>query len=297
MIECQTEEPPSTTRVSKLAQLRFNTVVRHALLLSLLLTSPAIGMPPGTAPAPLPQGFEVTRLLDDAIVVTTQPFAANSLLVRMADGILLVDSPTTPADTETLLDWVEAEWETPVTHAITSHWHADASAGNQVLIARGVVVVSSEKTRDLLVDRGDSMREALIEMFAEEDPQTASELEDLHPTAATRVVRIDHRLTLEVAGESIVLIDAGPSHSSDSIGIFIPKLELLYGGCAVRSNGKIVNASEADFENWPKVMEAFEAEKPRWVIPGHGRRFDPAMLAESITAAREAGLGATPSPR
>jgi hypothetical protein len=53
-----------------------------------------------------------------------------------------------------------------------------------------------------------------------------------------------------------------------------------------------VNTSEADFDNWPKVIEAFEAENPRWVVPGHGKRFDPAMLAESIAAAHEAGAAA-----
>ncbi|MBZ0111882.1 MAG: MBL fold metallo-hydrolase [Thermoanaerobaculia bacterium] len=262
-------------------------MILHSLLLSLLLTQPSPTEQSVRAPAPLPDGFEITRLHDDVVVITTQPFAANSLLVRTANGVLLVDSPTTPADTEALLDWIEAEWGGPVTHAITSHWHADASAGNQILIARGVEVVSSEKTANLLSERGESMREELLEMFAE-NPQTAAEIAEFHPTLPARVVRIDQRLSLNLAGEPIVLIDAGPSHSADSIGVFIPRLELLYGGCAVRSNGKIVNSSEADLENWPRVMEAFEAEKPRWVIPGHGRRFDPAMLAESIAAANEA---------
>lgn len=264
------------------------------LLLGLLLSQPSIqGEESVPVPTPLPEGFEVTRLVDDdVLVVTTQPFAANSLLVRTAGGILLVDSPTTPADTESLLDWVEAEWGAAVTHAITSHWHADASFGNQVLIARGVEVFSSERTAELLATRGVSMKEALIEMFAEGDPQTAAELAEFQPTMATQVVEIDKRLTLEVGGETIVLLDAGPSHSEDSIGIFLPRLGLLYGGCAVRSDGKIVNTSEADFDNWPKVIEAFEAENPRWVVPGHGKRFDPAMLAESIAAAHEAGAAA-----
>ena len=64
--------------------------------------------------------------------------------------------------------------------------------------------------------------------------------------------------------------------------------KLLYGGCTIRSDGKIVNRSEADLEHWPDAVRTFEELGATTVVPGHGRRFDAGMFEESITAARRA---------
>jgi glyoxylase-like metal-dependent hydrolase (beta-lactamase superfamily II) len=237
----------------------------------------------------------VTELGDGLINVTSEPFAANSLLVRTPDGAaILIDTPTTPADTAALLDWIEARWKTRVRWAINSHWHADASGGNQVLIARGAEVISSTRTAQMLRTRGASMGATLRQMFAGTGARgdaIARELESFRPTPATRQLEIQGAVSLELGGEVVELINPGPSHSADSIGVYLPRSRVLYGGCAVRSDGSIGNRDEAS-PNWPTALEAFAARAPTIVIPGHGRRFDPEMLDESIAAAR--ALFATP---
>ena len=244
--------------------------------------------------APTPPGA-VAELADDVVVITTSPFAANSLLVRTADGtIVLVDTPTTPADTVALLDWTGAHWGAEPRYAINSHWHADATGGNQVLVGHGIEVISSARTARLVVERGEEMRESLVAMFAERDPSTAHTLEALRPTPAGRTYEIADRVTLELGGEQVQLVYPGPSHSPDSIAIYFPARRLLYGGCAVRSDGTAVNLNEADLANWPRALERLAALDPLVVVPGHGRRFDPAMIAESIDLVR--GLADTPSP-
>ena len=231
------------------------------------------------------EDFRLTELGPDAVVITSEPFAANSLLVRTESGdIILVDSPATPADTEILLEWSQTYWKGPVTHSVASHWHSDASAGNQVLIGRGAHIVSTRLTASLLQKRGESMKTDLIEMFQESDPATAAEMKEFRPTPAQIQVEIDGRLTIHLGGEEIVLVAPGPSHSLDSIGVFFPRLKLLYGGCAVRSNGRVVNTTDADFDNWTQALETFAALGADIVIPGHGIRFDPAMIQESIEA-------------
>ena len=64
-------------------------------------------------------------------------------------------------------------------------------------------------------------------------------------------------------------------------------LQLLYGGCAVRSNGRIVNRTDADLGNWGTAPETFAVLGAETVIPSHGARFDPAMIQESIEAVRK----------
>jgi glyoxylase-like metal-dependent hydrolase (beta-lactamase superfamily II) len=273
--------------------------MRRWLLIALVACSSSPGPPaaePRTPPAAeadaaravaAPAGVEITELADGSIAWTTQPWTANSLLVRTGSGdIILVDTPTTPADTAALIDWIEARWRGKVRWAINSHWHADASGGNQVLLARGAEVISSQRTAELVATRGHALRADLIETFGQRDPETAAELAELRPTPATRKLEIDGRVELDLGGERVALIFPGPSHSEDSIAIHFPARRLLYGGCAVRSDGKIVNQDGAD-PNWPAAIDTLIALDPAIVVPGHGRRFDPAMLPESAAAARE----------
>ena len=248
------------------------------LLVSIVAATAACAGDPG-APA-------VTELAPDVVVVTTEPFAANSLLVRGPGGIVLVDTPTTPADTAALLDWVRERWGAEPRWAINSHWHFDATGGNQVLIERGVQVISSPLTARQLREKGEGITRELVGMFAKDDPDTAAEIAATRPTPADRVVEIDGRAVLDLGGEEVWLVWPGPSHSADSIAVFFPARRVLDGGCAVRSDGRIGNRTEADFEHWPAAVEAMAALDPQFVVPGHGRRFDPAMLKESAEAAR-----------
>ena len=76
--------------------------------------------------------------------------------------------------------------------------------------------------------------------------------------------------------------------SGGSIGIYFPGLKILYGGCTIRSNGRIVNRDDADLARWPDAVRTFQGLGATVVVPGHGRRFDVAMFDESIQAALDA---------
>jgi len=47
-----------------------------------------------------------------------------------------------------------------------------------------------------------------------------------------------------------------------------------------------MNLAEADLDHWPDALETLAALAPAAVGPGHGARFDPAMLRESIDIVR-----------
>lgn len=267
------------------------TTARIATL-ALAACSSSPGPTPEANPEIPPLGHDMvaTDLGDGLIAITSQPFAANSLLVRSPDGsAILIDSPTTPADTAALLDWAELRWGAPVRWAINSHWHADATGGNQILIERGAEVISSRRTAAILRDRGAGMGAELRAMFRGKSPRDdaiADELESFRPTPATRQLEVAPTVTVDLGGEVIELVYPGPSHSDDSIGVFVVGRRVLYGGCAVRSDGTIGNRREAS-PNWAVALERFAALEPRIVVPGHGRRFAPQMIPESIAAARE----------
>jgi len=233
--------------------------------------------------------MELTELTPTAWVVTTQPFSANSLLIKTGAGILLVDSPTTPADTAALVEWIESRWQARVRWGIASHWHADASAGNSILTAHGAETISSERTAARIRTDGDRGKQGLLDYLRSlpsTDEAVLEKVQAWRPTVASRQVHVGANEAILIGGEDVRLIYPGPSHSDDSIGIYLPARGILYGGCAVRSDGRIINKGEAS-PNWADALEQFVALQAEYVVPGHGRRFDPAMLTESIVAARD----------
>ncbi len=233
--------------------------------------------------------FRVAELEPGVLVVTSKPWHANTLLVKTNQGIILVDTPATPADTARLLDWVEHRWGQPVTHALASHWHADGSGGNQVLEARGAELVSSQKTAELLRERGNRAAVELAEMYRESSPETSKEFEEIRATPARRTFQVPGVARFELAGEPVELHWVAPSHTPDSVGVYFPNRGLLYGGCIVRSDGQIINRNELDAEGWIAMLDVFLGLETRFVIPGHGQRFDPTMLSESKQAVETLG--------
>lgn len=233
--------------------------------------------------------FEVTRLGRGSVVLTSQPFSANSLLVRTASGaVILVDTPTTASATRELLRWSVTHWGRLPRHAINSHWHADAAGGNGVLLDHGVEVISSERTAQQIRGHGVAHARKLAQMLRQSRPAVAREVEQTPLVPARRTLKVGPRTKLTLSGERIWLVFAGPSHSADSIGVYFPRRKLLYGGCTVRSDGRILGRDEADFKAWPRVLRSFSRLGAETVVPGHGRRFDPAMITESLQAVRSA---------
>lgn len=239
---------------------------------------------PLTAWTPIGDWLEAKSLFDRVIVINEhRVFSANMLLVEMLDGsLVLCDAPSHAAATRELLAWVELHFKRPIAASVSSHYHADASGGNEVLIAAGIPVYGSEETARWMATDGSALHAQLIEYFREE-PEIAAAFESTTFVGPDHTFADGEKHVLTFGGEEVHIIDPGPGHAIDNVVTWFPSIGVLFGGCLIKSGGDIGYTGDADLDHWPRAVRSLEALKPKFVIPGHGRRrFDASLLAHTI---------------
>ncbi|MBI3070954.1 MAG: polysaccharide deacetylase family protein [Deltaproteobacteria bacterium] len=96
------------------------------------------------------------------VVTHERPTPSNSLVVRVADGTLvLVSTPFDAVATRAVIAWLKKTFPGAPVVAINSHHHFDGSGGNEALVAAGIPVYASDATAQLLSERGESMRRTI----------------------------------------------------------------------------------------------------------------------------------------
>lgn len=106
--------------------------------------------------------FEITHTL---------PWPANSLLVEMAEGTLvLAGTPYSPEATKEVLTWARARFGERKLVAINNGFHVDNLGGNAALLEASIPVYGSDLTVTLLRERGEPTRQHSEYQDAHDDP-------------------------------------------------------------------------------------------------------------------------------
>jgi 2-keto-4-pentenoate hydratase/2-oxohepta-3-ene-1,7-dioic acid hydratase in catechol pathway/glyoxylase-like metal-dependent hydrolase (beta-lactamase superfamily II) len=212
---------------------------------------------------------------------------SNAGLIAGDGASLLVDTLfDLPLTHEMLAAMAPVTDRAPITDALITHSNGDHTHGNQLLDA-SVRVIAAKGTAEEIA-RG--MRPEMLVMT-----QTA----DLGPVA-TRYLRerfgpfdfggitvrnadqtFDDRLTIEVGGREVHLLNLGPAHTAADSVVHVPDAgvlfagDLLFIGCT-----PIVWAGP--IANWVAACDAMIAMDAPTVVPGHG----PVTDADGIRAVR-----------
>ncbi len=210
-------------------------------------------------------------------VVTHAQWSSNALLAEMPDGtLLLADTPATPDATRRLLVWLEARFGTRPIVAINSHHHADALGGNSALEAAGATTWGADLTARRVREKAGGMKSALVS-------QNPGVFDDLVFAAPTKTFPLADGLTLDF-GEPVHVLHPGPGHTADNVVVHLPRRAVLFGGCAVFGMPRPGYVGDADLARWPAAVRGLQRLKAKVVIPGHGPRLDPGLLAHTAAA-------------
>lgn len=226
--------------------------------------------------------LEARQLQESVWIVTSpRPWRANSVVVRLDDGtVVLADTPPTTTYTEALLEWVDRELHPRAIVAINGHYHVDAAGGNRLLRERQIPVWASRHTSELISEQGEGVLEALRRTAAGTDDEGMWDGEVA--TGPTVTFDPGDGKVLRFGDQEVHLIFPGASHTRDLIVTWFPDLELLFGGCMVKAGSTMGYLGAADLESWPEAIARLQELPARWVVPGHGSRIDPGLLQHTL---------------
>ncbi|HEY1055132.1 MAG TPA: BlaB/IND/MUS family subclass B1 metallo-beta-lactamase, partial [Emticicia sp.] len=195
--------------------------------------------------------LDIKHLTGDFYVYTTYNdykgtlYPANSMYVVTKDGVVMIDTPWDENQMLPLLDSIERRHNKKVVMSISTHFHADRTAGLNILKAKGIKTYSSLQTWEL------------CKKFNEQEAE-------YHFRKDT---------TFKVGEYSFKTYYPGEGHAPDNIMVWFEKDKVLYGGCFIKSTEAtdVGNLSDANPVEWEKSLTRSikKYPAPKYVIPGH----------------------------
>ncbi|GGQ25161.1 DIM/SIM/IMP family subclass B1 metallo-beta-lactamase [Shewanella litoralis] len=254
---------------------RFYTIISIAMLMSILMTSaPSFAHETEQQPAQSntdaaqkrqqqPAELTLLSLVPDAYLHQSYKqvsgfglVESNGLVVVQDKQAFIIDTPWTDSDTAKLVDWITQQGLT-VAASISTHSHQDRAGGIGYLNSQGIATWVSDKTQRLL---------------------TANKLNSASHTFSTQ----QHTL----AQQLIEVYDLGAGHTVDNLVVWLPKQQILFGGCLIKSlNSRTLGyTGEADLEQWPLTVAKVQAQftQAKIVVPGHGKIGDTSLLSHTM---------------
>ncbi len=215
--------------------------------------------------------LKITKLSDNVYQHTSYKeigswgmVAASGLIVVDGINAHIIDTPWTKGDTEKLVSWIESK-KLLVKSSVVTHFHGDASGGISFLNNAQIKTYATALTNKLLSQKN-------REKSSDEIPNN----------------------TFELVKNTVEVFYPGGGHTQDNIVVWLPKEEILFGGCFVKSmNSKhLGNMEDAIVKDWPQSIQNVLNKYPniKVVVPGHGKLGDVNLLnhtAELALAVKE----------
>jgi glyoxylase-like metal-dependent hydrolase (beta-lactamase superfamily II) len=226
---------------------------------------------------------------------------ANSLLLVRDTDVVVVDAQFTRAATRETIAALRTITDKPVRYVITTHWHDDHVAGNQVYRDSfpGVRFVMHANTAADLVAVGAPNRTATVEgappladryerllgMGLGIDSTPASPAESASVTSAIRIIRayiaedsgyraipaddtVQRRLTLGTGRDRVDVVWFGLGNTRGDLVVHLPDKGIVATGDLIVA--PIPFAFGSNPADWVGALDSIAALGPRILLPGHG---------------------------
>jgi metallo-beta-lactamase class B len=206
----------------------------------------------------------ITQLTENTFVhasfLQTNEFgkvSCNGLIVRDGNELIIFDTPTDNAGSQTLLHWIQHTLHARVRAIVPTHFHSDCLGGLSAFHDAGIQSVAHELTIELAMQNQVAV------------PQKG----------------FRDQILLPLGNEQVIVRYFGAGHTKDNVVAYFAKEKVLFGGCLLKelhaSKGFLGDAVTADWSNTVgKVKQAFPDIK--WVVPGHGQVGNKALLDYTI---------------
>lgn len=233
--------------------------------------------------------LKITKLSDQVWVVTHSfPWESNSLIVKASGKeLVLIDTPYTNEATEQMLQFIEKEIKPKKITAILTGFHVDNLGGTGCLLEHHIPVYGSDRTCQLLDERSAQTQRLMLTWLQKpEQEKYRKAYADMKFEKPDHVFSIEKGLFLKKGKLSFEVYFPGESHSPDNLVVYIKELNLLFGGCMIKSpeSTNLGFTGDANMNEWPvsvkKVQDKYS--DVQWVIPHHGQWGGVALIQHTL---------------
>lgn len=247
----------------------------------------------------------------------------NVAILVTDEGVLVVDSGTSPEAGKLVMDEIAKKTDKPVKYLVLTHYHGDHTFGLQAFPA-STVVIAQQNTADNMRRLNEPrlrgmMEKQMPEMIAaqklkvdtlrrrkgkdlgqEEERLKTLESEFAELQALRFVypaVTFQTKLSIYLGGQEIEVVHPGRAHTDGDALVHFPRLKALHTGDLLFAGSYpyIGVEASADTVNWMAAIARAASWDVETVIPGHGRitgKQGLLKMAAYLSELREAVKGA-----
>ena len=212
------------------------------------------------AAEPEPKPSVSLRRLNDRVFVVEDTFYTreNSLVYVGPEHVTIIGATWTPATAALLHREIKAVTAKPIREVVNTNYHPDRAGGNAYWKEIGADIVATKTTTELL------RREWHIGLAWTR--RHFPEYPDLPLVLPSK--SMDSNFSLQDG--AIKALYLGPSHTPDGILVYLPREEILFGGCIVKP--QLGNLEFADPKVYASTLARLRDLKlpTRTIVAGHG---------------------------
>ena len=241
------------------AAMNFAIVARLALAaLFAWLCAPARAM---TGEAP-----EFRALAENVFVYVGKRNEANAMAIVTGQGVVVVDTGNSPAETRNFAKAIRAATSLPVQYVIVTQNHGDHIGGAPFFAPPATMIVHDKVAKALA-----EMKPWRIKAWRARFPERAGALESSAPLSS--VISFPNRMSLRLGGVAMELFHVRDEYNDGDVAVWLPGLGILHAGFVGykdRHPDIRPDYSHGTTAGMLKQLEAMIALKPKIVIPVHG---------------------------
>ena len=204
----------------------------------------------------------------------------NSGVIVGDDSVLVIDARATPAMASDLVKQNRRVTDKPIRHVLLTHYHAVRVLGVAGYPDR-VNVISSDVTREMIVERGQQDMDSEIQRF----PRLFRGKEQI-PGLTWPTMTFTGSMSLWLGSREVQIIHAGRGHTRGDTVAWLPKEKVLFAGDLVEF-GATPYCGDAHYADWAGTLDQLEALGAEKVVPGRGDALTtPTMIRDGFTGTR-----------
>ncbi|MCZ8186433.1 MAG: MBL fold metallo-hydrolase [Beijerinckiaceae bacterium] len=202
----------------------------------------------------------------------------NTGIIIGDDGVLIVDAQATPAMAQAVIDRVRSVTDKPITHVLLSHYHAVRVLGASAY-RDAKMILASDATRDLIVERGAQDMESEIGRF----PRLFRGKETI-PGLTWPSITFAGEMSVWLGRREVRLKHLGRGHTAGDTIAWVPDAGVMFSGDLVEYRSACY-CGDAHFADWPETLKRVAGHDPVALVPGRGD----ALVGRDRVAAAIAG--------
>ncbi|OFW15626.1 MAG: hypothetical protein A3F69_02025 [Acidobacteria bacterium RIFCSPLOWO2_12_FULL_66_10] len=244
------------------------------MLVTCLLVASGAAAQRGPVPDPLVKENATVKLAEHTYVIPDDNvgLVPNVGIIVGSRATLVVDPGLGRRNGETVLREVARISRNTEIFVASTHFHAEHTTGYLAFPATAKYVNSIVQEAEFAQESAQQ-----IQNFSGRSPVTAELLKDA--TGRKADITFDRDYILDLGGVRVRFLVVGPTHTRGDTGMLVEGDGVLFSGDVVMNNSFLAATQASSMKAWLSAFDAFEAMRPRTIVPAHGAVGDGSIIA------------------